>query len=313
MIGYDDDTAMTLDQLRIFVAVAEVEHVTRAAEALNLTQSAVSGAIAALEQRHQVRLFDRVGRRIELNQAGRALLLEARAILSRVAAAEATLAALSGLKTGRLSIHASQTIASYWLPPRLIGFHQLHPGVALDVQVGNTREVAEAVGSGAAEIGFVEGEVEDAALEQTVVGSDRLLLVVRPHHPWAWAERLTAEDLMEENWVLREQGSGTRSSFEAAIAAAGLDPGKLKVALSLPSNEAVMTAVASGAGATVLSQSVVAAALARGVLLRAPFDLPERPYRIVRHRERHRSPAAEAFTAFARELTEREPVETYAI
>ena len=313
MIGYDDDTAMTLDQLRIFVAVAEVEHVTRAAEALNLTQSAVSGAIAALEQRHQVRLFDRVGRRIELNQAGRALLLEARAILSRVAAAEATLAALSGLKTGRLSIHASQTIASYWLPPRLIGFHQLHPGVALDVQVGNTREVAEAVGSGAAEIGFVEGEVEDAALEQTVVGSDRLLLVVRPHHPWAWAERLTAEDLMEENWVLREQGSGTRSSFEAAIAAAGLDPGKLKVALSLPSNEAVMTAVASGAGATVLSQSVVAAALARGVLTRAPFDLPERPYRIVRHRERHRSPAADAFVAFARELTEREPVDSYAI
>lgn len=304
---------MTLDQLRIFVAVAEHQHVTRAAQALNLTQSAVSGAIAALEQRHGVRLFDRVGRRIELNPAGRALLVEARAILARVTTAEATLAALSGLETGRLTIHASQTIASYWLPPRLIGFHQMHPGIELDVRIGNTREVGEAVSAGGAELGFVEGEIEDEALEPSVIGSDRLLLVVRPHHPWARTASLSASDLLEAAWVLREQGSGTRSTFEAALTAAGVDPARLKVALSLPSNEAVMTAVASGAGATVLSHSVVANALARGVLTRAPFDLGERPYVVVRHRERYRSPAGESFIAYARSRPNDEAAESYVI
>lgn len=313
MIGGADKWRMTLEQLRIFVAVAEAEHVTQAARGLNLTQSAVSGAIAALETRHGVRLFDRVGRRVELNAAGRALLVDARAILSRVAGAEATLQSIGGLKVGKLSIYASQTIASYWLPRRLIGFHEAYPGIELDVHLGNTREVAEAVRAGGADLGFVEGEVEDPALETAVVGSDRLVLIVRPHHPWARAQSLSLQALTRETWVLREQGSGTRSSFEAALQARGVDPTSLPVALTLPSNEAVMTAVASGAGATVLSLSVVAGALARGVLARAPFDLPERAYRVVRHRERYRSPAAEAFSAYAGTMAEAEPVDSYAI
>ncbi|MGA7972648.1 MAG: LysR family transcriptional regulator, partial [Pseudolabrys sp.] len=106
---------MTLEQLRIFVAVAACEHVTRAAESLRLTQSAVSAAISALESRYNVSLFDRVGRRIELNESGRLFLGEARAVLARAAAAELALSEMSGLKRGTLSVYASQTIASYWL------------------------------------------------------------------------------------------------------------------------------------------------------------------------------------------------------
>lgn len=188
---------MTLERLRIFVAVAERDHVTAAARALNLTQSAVSNALAALEAEHQVRLFDRVGRGVALNATGRAFLPEAKAVLARAAAAEAALADLSALRRGRLAVFASQTIASYWLPRRLVDFHTAHPGVELDVQIGNTREVAQAVLNGAAEIGLVEGVVDAPALTQVQVGSDRLAVVVTPDHPWAFAKRLSAGDLVE--------------------------------------------------------------------------------------------------------------------
>ena len=108
--------AMTLEQLRVFVAVAERQHVTRAARALNLVQSAVSAAVAGLEKRHGIKLFHRVGRGVELTEAGTCFLVEARAVLARAAAAETVLDEFGGLQRGSLFVQASQTIASYWLP-----------------------------------------------------------------------------------------------------------------------------------------------------------------------------------------------------
>ncbi|PZU74528.1 MAG: LysR family transcriptional regulator [Brevundimonas sp.] len=286
---------MTLERLRIFVAVAERDHVTAAARALNLTQSAVSNALAALEAEHQVRLFDRVGRGVALNATGRAFLPEAKAVLARAAAAEAALADLSALRRGRLAVFASQTIASYWLPRRLVAFHVAHPGIEMDVQIGNTREVAQAVLNGDAEIGLVEGVVDAPALTQVQVGSDRLAVVVTPDHPWASAKRLSARDLIESSWVLREPGSGTRSSLEAALREAGVNPADLLVAMTLPANEAVLAAAEAGAGATALSESVAQASVAAGRLVRAPFSLPERPFRLLRHSDRYRSRAGDAF------------------
>ena len=107
---------MTLDQLRIFVAVAELEHVTQGARHLNLTQSATSAAIAALEARYATKLFDRVWRRIVLTQAGRLFLTEAKAVLGQASAAEKVLTDLAGLTRGSLALAASQTVANYWLP-----------------------------------------------------------------------------------------------------------------------------------------------------------------------------------------------------
>src|SRR5579863_6888081 len=152
---------MTLEQLRVFVAVAERQHVTRAAEALNIAQSAVSAAVAALEGRHGAKLFHRVGRGIELTEAGALFLVEARAVLARADSAELVLSELSGLKRGALSVYASQTIASYWLPRYLVAFRRAYPGVAIRLSVGNTSQVAAAVRAGAADLGFVEGAVEE--------------------------------------------------------------------------------------------------------------------------------------------------------
>ncbi|MCF4124942.1 MULTISPECIES: LysR family transcriptional regulator [Methylobacterium] len=285
---------MTLDQLRIFVAVAERQHVTRAAEALNLVQSAVSAAIAALEGRHAVKLFHRVGRGIELTEAGRLFLAEARAVLARAEAAEQVLADLSGLRRGTLAIRASQTIAGHWLPRHLVAFRAAYPDIILRLGIGNTAQAAEAVRSGMAELGFVEGAVEDDGLASLPVAEDRLVLVVRPGHELAGCSQPGPSDLAAIAWVLREPGSGTRSALESAVAAAGLAPDALTVALELPSNEAVLAAVAAGAGASVLSEAVVAPSLRTGTLVAVPLGLPARTFRVLRHKERYRSRAADA-------------------
>src|SRR3954453_12542163 len=118
---------MTLDQLRIFIAVAERGHVTRGAEILGISQSAASAAIASLEQRYGTKLFDRVGRGIEMTETGRLFLREARAVLDRASMARAVLRDLAGLASGAVAIAASQTIATYWLPRRLAAFHTANP------------------------------------------------------------------------------------------------------------------------------------------------------------------------------------------
>jgi len=213
---------VTLDQLRVFVAVAERQHVTQAARALNLAQSAASAAIAALEGQHGVRLFHRVGRGIELTETGRLFLVEARSVLARSAAAELALAELGGLRRGTLLVQASQTISSYWLPRHLVAFRRAHPGVEVRLQVGNTAQVAAAVHEGAAELGFVKGVVRDPMLTSTTVARDQLIVVVAPGHPWAECRTIECAELPDSAWVLREPGSGTRSAFEAALEGFGI-------------------------------------------------------------------------------------------
>lgn len=288
---------MTLEQLRVFVAVAERQHVTRAAEALNVAQSAVSAVIASLEARHGTRLFHRVGRGIELTPAGVLFLPEARAVLARAAAAELVLSELGGLKRGTLSIQASQTIASYWLPRHLVAFHRTYPDIVLHLTVGNTARVAAAVRDGTAELGFVEGPIDDPVLTSVQVARDRLVVVVGPGHPWASAGTVTPAQLTDSEWVLREPGSGTRSIFEAALAGFGIAAGRLNVSLELPSNEAVRAAVEAGMGATAVSASVAAPSLETGLLHRVAIDLPDRAFSVVRHTERYRGLAADALLA----------------
>lgn len=286
---------MTLDQLRVFVAVAERQHVTRAAEALNLGQSAVSAAIATLESRYGTKLFHRVGRGITLTQAGEIFLVSARSILAQAAAAQLLLVELGGGKRGTLVIQASQTISSYWLPRHLVEFRRQHSGIEIRVGTGNTAQVAEAVARGEAELGFVEGQVEDPALHSTVVARDKMVVVVAPEHPWAQKKAVAPEEIPRTEWVLREPGSGTRSEFEQALSGFGVPVKDLRVAMELPSNEAVRAAVEAGLGATALSASVAAPSIEAGLLHHVDLNLPERDFRVVRHAERFRTQAADAF------------------
>jgi DNA-binding transcriptional LysR family regulator len=291
---------MTLEQLRVFVAVAERLHVTRAAEALAMTQSAASGAVQALETRLDIKLFNRVGRHIELTDAGRLFLPEARAVLRRVAEAEDVLDDLLNLRRGSLALAASQTVGSYWLPTYLHRFATAYPNVALSLAIGNTHEVAEAVIDGSAELGFVEGEVEAPLLARSEVGTDTMTLVVGAGHPWAGRTDLTNDELMRGRWVLREHGSGTRQVLETELRQRGLDPAALNVALTLPSNEAICAAVGAGAGATVTSRLIADAELAAGRLTAVPFAISPRRFLALRHADRHRSRATAALMALIR-------------
>ena len=288
---------MTLEQLRIFVAVAEREHVTRAAAELNLTQSATSAAIAALEHRHAVKLFDRVGRRIVLTDAGRLFLTEARAILARAATGERVLSDLAGLKRGRLSLAASQTVGNYWLPRKLALFRARHPGIETPLVIGNTETVAAAIHDGLADIGFVEGEIDDPLLAQEAVATDELAIVVAPGHPWAGRARVDPAEFIESPWVLRELGSGTRQALEAVLAGAGRSVADLDVLLELPANEAVRTAVDAGSAAALMSRLVVANALGSGLLAEVAAEIPSRRFVMLRHKERYVGRPAEAFRA----------------
>ncbi|WP_072372986.1 LysR substrate-binding domain-containing protein [Hyphomicrobium sp. NDB2Meth4] len=288
---------MTLEQLRIFVAVAERQHVTRAAEAINITQSAASAAIAALEGRYGVALFDRIGRRIALTKAGEEFLPEARAVLARATAAERTLTDLAGIKRGALTLYASQTITNYWLPQFIARFRARYPGITLNVIAGNTQQVASATREGLADLGFVEGAIDDPQLSGEVVATDRMIAVFAKADPLARKSKLSVADLKKTRWVLREQGSGTRAEFKLALQRLGISPADLDIALELPSNEAVLAAVAAGAGATVVSALVADAGLRLGELATPKEPLSERTFQVLRHRERHVSRAEAAFLA----------------
>lgn len=292
---------MTLEQLRIFIAVAEREHVTRAAAALHLTQAAVSASIAALEQQCGAKLFDRIGRNIVLTQTGRLFLPEAREVLARARTAQAVLDDIAGLRQGRLRLYASQTIASYFLPAIMAGFRAKHPGVALDLAIGNTVQVARAVREGLAELGFVEGPLSDPDLLVKPVATDQMSIFVAPAHPWAEGMALTPADLLTQSWVFREEGSGTREAFVAGLAALGLDAARLPIALTLPSNEAVREAAIAGVGAACLSSAVCTHAVRAGALVQVQFVLPARLLCVVQHRERYVTQVASAFLAAVRE------------
>src|SRR3982074_763182 len=288
---------MTLEQLRIFIAVAEKQHVTQAAGQLNLTQSATSAAIAALETRCGIKLFDRVGRGIVLTQTGRDFLREAREVVARAKAAAEVLDDLAGLKRGSLTLAASQTVANYWLPPPIQAFREAYPGIDLQVTIANTEQVAQAVNRGNADLGFVEGEVDDPSLAIRKMEGDSLAIVVGASHPWLGKTRITPKLLTATCWILREPGSGTRSMFEAALKKFGIKLSDLDVRLELPSKDAVRVAVESGDCATAISDLVVAQSLAAGTLQRVKLDLPKRSFIALRNKERYASQAEKALFA----------------
>lgn len=285
-----DRPHLTLEQLRIFVAVAEHQHVTNAARAINLTQSTISAAISALEARFSVALFDRIGRRIALNSAGERFLEEARLVLAKARDAENVLADLAGLRRGQVSVAASQTVANYWLPKRLTSYRKHFPDIDLNVMIGNTEKAVRLVSSGAVELAVVEGVVEDPALSVATVSDDELVMIAPLDHPWSKQPSGKPIRLGESNWVARERGSGTREEFDRLLAAAGV--ASPRIAFEFTSNEAVCSAVEAGAGAAIVPMLVAANALSTGAVAKVEVPVSPRRYFLVTLHGRTMSNAA---------------------
>lgn len=284
---------MTLEQLRIFVAVAEQQHLTRAAGRLNLTQSAVSAAVAALEARYGVALFDRIGRGIVLTEAGRAFLPEARAVLARAAAAEQVLLDTDAGLRGQLRLVASQTVGTYWIAGRMARFGAIYPGVDLHLDITNTELAAARVLSGEADIGIVEGQVGDPRLAVVALQGDSMQLVLPARHALA-GRPLGPDDWAGLRFVVREAGSGTRAILEAHLVEMGLQLEASRIVLELPSNEAIRRAVEEGVGAAVLSSLVTDGA--QGLHCR-PLEPVVRWFSLIRMKERSPTRAETAFAA----------------
>ena len=166
-------------------------------------------------------------------------------MLARAAAAEATLFDLAGLECGSLSIAASQTVGNYWLPPILHRYRRLYPKIAIELKICNTLTAADMARAGVVDFAIVEGEICDTSLAIEPVARDELKLVTFPGHPWTQAKPKLADDYRSANWVLREKGSGTRAIFEAVLGQFGVDAAELRIALELPTHEAVAAAVAA--------------------------------------------------------------------
>ncbi|MBW4455702.1 LysR family transcriptional regulator [Nostoc sp. XA013] len=260
---------MTLEQLRIFLAVAEMLHFTRAAEALYITQPAVSAAIQTLETEYGTKLFHRIGRHIEITDAGKLLQCEAQKILAHVELTERGLKELNNLQRGELKLGASLTVGNYWLPEKISQFKHLYPGIFIDCKLGNAEEICEGTAVGMYDLGLVTGEIKASlqhCLEKEEVGSDRLQIVVSKSHPWFHRSEIYVDELLNTTWVMRESGSGAQQMFHQALQSWGIEPSKLDVVLNLNTSEMVKAVVESSVGAAAIPELIVKKELQLGTL-----------------------------------------------
>jgi DNA-binding transcriptional LysR family regulator len=282
---------ITLRQLEIFAAICREGALTTAADRVGLSQAAASQALAELENQLQRRLFDRKGRRLKENTAGRELLPNAIQILDRVRQIE------SGVELSlNIRIAASLTVGNYMLPAFVGKFARRHPGARFCMDIGNTELVVASVRQFESDAGWIEGLARHPDLLSFPWREDQLVIIAAPNHRLA-GKQATPEALAKESWVLREPGSGTREVFEEAIA------GKFqlsRVPIELGGIGATKRAVMAGAGLSCISRSVIQLELnARQLaIVRTPWLDLRRQITLLLHRQKYLDPGLRDFLRF---------------
>jgi DNA-binding transcriptional LysR family regulator len=291
---------MDLQQLRGFMAVAKHGSFSRASEALYRTQPAISKQIRALEESLETKLFHRLGRKVRLTDAGEILYRHAHRLFQVLDEARETIGELKGLQTGHLRISAASTIGTYMLPRALGRFKHRYPGIDISLAITNKARVLEQVLYHEADLGFVGPPVQPEALQTETYLLDELVLIVDPAHPLAHEESVSVEQLEEEVFILREEGSGTREIMEEELSRKGL---VLRKAMELGSTEAIKQAVAAGLGVSIVSKYAITLEVVMGRLCSAHIkDLNlRRQLSTVSHRGRTLPLAATAFLELLRE------------
>lgn len=255
---------VNINQLRTLVALAECKSFSSAAEKLFLTQPAVSFQIHSLEEHFGARLVDRSGKRAELTEEGRLVCDFARQTLQLLAEAEYRVSQLSCHVRGRLLVGAS-TIPGEYILPHLIGaFKEKFPEVQISLEIGDSSEIRKKVLDQRLDLGVVGAVANQAQLNSTKVLEDELILIVPPGHAWPSRAQIAPASLLEENFILREKGSGTRQILAERLKEVGIDVADLKVVMELGSTEAILTAVEAGLGISVVSRWAADKALALG-------------------------------------------------
>ena len=291
---------MEIRQLEIFCAVVQRRGFSTAAEALNLTQPTVSFQIASLEEELGIRLLDRSGRNTIPTRSGEVLHRYAIQILELTAEAKQAIHQLKGLLWGEISIGASTIPGEYILPGLLPGFRENHPGIALEMIIGDTREIMSKVVQNEVEIGVVGASEKSEKLTFIKFISDKLVLIASSDSNWFTGNVASLEELRKTPFVLRERGSGTRAIMEQKLNEAGFASEGLNISMILGSTEAVKRAVESGAGVSIVSERAVLNEVELGTIKVVGISDLEltRDFFVVHRKHKVLSPAAEALVQF---------------
>lgn len=276
---------MNLHLLRIFATVVEHKSFSRAAEALDVSQPAVSKAVRELESQLDVVLLDRGGRSFQLSEPGRVLYEYAIGIFAMERAAEDAVQSFYEMERGTLTIGASTTIATYWLPPFIADFSRENPKVDVKLLSGNTQTVAQWLLDCAVDVALVEGPVIDERLESRVWRHEHMVIVA-PRNLHEGDRTVEPSALSGATWILREPGSGSREVVERELVRLGIEPGRT---LEVGNNEAIVQSVGAGLGLGMVPRvcaadqlvlgKVIALSLASGEMSRELYRLrlPRRP------------------------------------
>jgi DNA-binding transcriptional LysR family regulator len=288
----------TLRQLEVFLATAQHQNVTRAASTLAMSQSAASSALRDLETQFGVQLFDRVGKRLRVNELGESLRPRARALLDQALEFESEIT--SGSSPGHLKLGATLSIGNYLAVGMIASFKKQFPRAHIELTVANTENIASQVANYSLDTGLIEGELRHPDLEVLPWREDELVAFAAPGHPLAAASALSDEQLLELPWVVRDPGSGTRQTFDRAMR--GL-LSNLDISLELQHTEAIKRAVEAGLGVGCLSIICLQEAFARGSLV--PLRIPQRDFSrrfsIILHRRKYRSSGLEQWLALCQD------------
>jgi DNA-binding transcriptional LysR family regulator len=283
---------ITLKQLSVFNAVAKTSSVSKAADSIALSQSATSMSLAELEKQLHAPLFHRHGKRLQLNDYGRWLQPKVHQLLQQ--ALEIEQSANDDFLQGHLKISASSTIGNYLVPAMIGEFAKTHPQVEIDLSVGNTEHVIDDMLHLRADIGLIEGPCHTQQLSCQPWRTDSLKVFCRPDHPLARKKKITANMMINESWILRESGSGTREIF--SLACRGV-MSNLKVKLELGNSEAIKQAVKTGLGLGCLSELALASEVKHQELkvLNTPELNLSRELSIIQTKNVHESMVLQAF------------------
>ncbi len=286
---------LALVPLSTFHLVARLGSVSRAAHELGISQPAVTQQIRRLERSLGLALFDRIGRRIVVTDAGRTLDTFAQRIFHLLDAAHEAMDSLTGLRTGRLDVGASRTAGAYYIAGLLDRFKQRYPGVQVSLSVGNSESILAKVLDFSLHAGLIAGPCDDPRLVSLPLIRDRLFVALPPGHALGEKRVISIQDLRGYPLILREPGSATRRLIAEAFQARGLDAAP---SMELESNEAIKSAVNDGIGVGILARAAIAQDLAAGRLIGRPLREPlYLDFSLVYHRDRTASPVVAAFLA----------------
>jgi len=291
------ERSVTLHQLRVFKAVADNLSFSAAALDLRLSQPSVSYQVKELERAVGTDLLDRLGKHVELTQAGRLLYGYVRQTLNIIDEASVALAELQGLERGTLKVGASTTVGIYVIPLALGAFKKLHPQLSISLEIGNRGAVQAKVLRNELDLAVVGPALKDPDLVVQPFIEDELVVIAPSGHPRAGTAGLTLRDLKQEPFIMREAGSGTRFAVEKAARRAQVS---LQVAMELGSNGAIKHAVESGLGLAILSRYAIGLEEAGGklaVLNVEGFPI-RRQWHIVHLRRRRLAAQVAGFIAF---------------